>query len=260
MPKIVHCLATSMQPDMGADWWNRLGSQDDVAGRCSYLKLLAAELRAESDTIMASCARTPDKVESVLTILRRAEALDTAMADWATSTPDDWHYSPALWISDIAEEMLDTTMAFMGRLDAYADICVAGLWNLFRAARLLTLSVSLRCTAWLCSPSDYRRTPAYAKVAKTSRSIIEDIIASVPQILKTDRTDLTGAFIGSVGPGEGAAGVFMLWPLFAAASSDFATDLQRKWLVGRLSYIGTVVGIGSAQIMSKVCQSVLHLV
>lgn len=243
---------------MGADWWNELGSQDDVARRCSYLKLLAAELRADSDVVMSSSMRTPETIDGVLAILRRAETLEAAFADWATNTPDDWHFSPALWIDDVSEEELTTTMAFMGRLDAYTDICVAGLWNLFRAARLLTFSVQLRATAWLCSPADYRLSAAYARVAKTCRSIIEDIIASVPQILKTDRTDLSGSFCGSVGPGEGAAGVFMLWPLFAAASSDFATDLQRKWLVGRLAYMGSVLGIGSARILAKVSHTYVN--
>ena len=50
----------------------------------------------------------------------------------------------------------------------------------------------------------------------------------------------------------GASAVFLLWPMFVAGTSDFATPEQREFLAGRLRYIGDELGIRQAYRLIKV--------
>jgi hypothetical protein len=43
-----------------------------------------------------------------------------------------------------------------------------------------------------------------------------------------------------------------MWPLFAAAASDFASPSQRIFLRGRLKHVAQIMGINQALILSEV--------
>jgi hypothetical protein len=47
-------------------------------------------------------------------------------------------------------------------------------------------------------------------------------------------------------------GIFVMWPLFAAAASDFATPSQRIFLRGRLKHVAEIMGINQALILFEV--------
>lgn len=46
--------------------------------------------------------------------------------------------------------------------------------------------------------------------------------------------------------GTSSLAMFVTWPLFVIASSDFATAQQRQWVHGRLNLIAEKKGVGQA--------------
>lgn len=148
-------------------------------------------------------------------------------------------------------------IAYEGRVDAYVDMFICYILNWARAARLYVRYCALRCHAWLLGPErDYRDTPEYARAAALGATLIEDTVASVPYVFGAVR--LGGDAVQSSSPGgaqyqpPSLAGVFCMWPVFAAASSDFATETQRVFLKKTLKFIAEEIGIGQAAILAGV--------
>lgn len=114
----------------------------------------------------------------------------------------------------------------------------------------------VRASAWLCpSFKDYRTTPEFTTAVRVSKSLIEDVIASVPYFLGDGRPETRGENVqggrGSI-IGTTALGLFITWPLMVLNMSDYSTDRQRRWAVGRLRYVADL-GIGQAHLFSNVC-------
>lgn len=145
-------------------------------------------------------------------------------------------------------------IAYVGRIDAYIDMFICYILNWARAARLYIRNTALRCHAWLVGPErDYRESPEYQVSAALGQTIVEDIVASVPYVFGAARAG-QAAQQAQKQPYQppSLAGVFCMWPVFAAASSDFATETQREFLKKTLKYISEEMGIGQAAILAGV--------
>lgn len=212
---------------------------------------------------MASAKRTPQDFENVLNLMRRAEAIEQGYLDWAEATPTDWKYKPIGWIDPFSEDKLAGSKYFPGKIDKYSEVWTAHIWNLSRGARLLNYSTIVRCAAWLCSPQDYRTTVGYERAMIACKEIIEDVIASVPNCLseipKTMDEPNPSAHSFACGDesntrAKGLSGLFILWPLFSVATSDFVTKEQRIWVLGRMKYATEELGVSQGStVYSEVC-------
>ena len=82
--------------------------------------------------------------------------------------------------------------------------------------------------------------------------LIEDIVASVPYFSgwNSNTNPTTASSLGKDidGSANGVSGVFLMWPLFVACSSDFASDSQKTFSRERLAFIADKMGIGQARI------------
>lgn len=253
-PQIIHALSSGEAPPMGVDWWFTSAISDHVAARCQHLNLQTAALRAEVTTIMTSLARTPSNTTLILALMRRAQALDADLAAWMADLPPNWRHRPVHWQDQLPAD----ESAFPGRVDAYPDFWIASVWNLARTARLICMSLTVRCAAWAVAPVDYRTTKEYAAAARAAGETIGDILASVPYHLGWKGPP--GAVDG--GGGEfacgddhsmkGLAGYFLTWPLGCVMIQDYLTDAQRKWVMGRLKYIADDLGVKYAHILAQV--------
>jgi hypothetical protein len=236
---------------MGVDWWFASAISDHVAARCQHLNLQTATLRAEVTSIMTSLARTPANTALILSLMRRAQALDADLAAWMADLPPSWRHRPVHWQDQLpADESV-----FPGRVDAYPDFWIASVWNLARTARLICMSLAVRCAAWAVAPVDYRTTKEYAAAARTAGEMIGDILASVPYHLGWKGP--TGGGGGEFACGDdhsmkGLAGYFLTWPLGCVIIQDYLTDAQRRWVVGRLKYIADDLGVKYAHILTQV--------
>ncbi|KAK0724767.1 hypothetical protein B0H67DRAFT_598256 [Lasiosphaeris hirsuta] len=255
---IIHTLSSGKAPVMGVDWWLHEAVFDKHAAACQRLNLLTSELRAEVTRVMTTAARTLENVDVILALLRRAHQLDQELADWMQALPEHWHPKTLYWQGDVADGNYLKAEAFPGRVDIYNDLWISSVWNLARTARLILMSIAVRCAAWACSPVDYRTTPEYATAAQIAADNITDILASAPYHLgwHTKRrhlfnsSDLSGFACGEDEGIKGLAGYFLTWPLACVMSQDYLTDAQRQWVKGRLKYIGDELGVRYAHILA----------
>ncbi len=223
------------------------------------MNIRMAALRADNDLTTTLQTRTTENLEKVLKLLRRAEALEREYVAWIETLPPNWNIKTVAWIdSDIRD--LTESIVHPGRVDAYGELWMAYFYNIVRACRLFIWTTILRCAAWINNPQDYRLAREYTTAAGVCRQIIEDIIASVPYFFGWNRSnnmamaDKSNFACGLSGESsiKGLAGIFAMWPIFAAAASDFASQSQRIYLRGRLKYIAEMMGINQAVIMLDV--------
>lgn len=258
---IIHTLTSGKAPIMGVDWWISDAVKDSSAAECQKINIKTSELRAEVTRLMTTVARTPENIELMLTLIRRAQTVDRECVQWMKNVPDSWGYKSVAWEDSVPSGDFSRAEVFPGRVDVYRDFYIASVWNMVRVTRLVLASVIVRCAAWVCSPVDYRTTPEYATAARTCVDTITDIIASVPYHLgwhlKPERKhllekQLSGFACGDDDSLKGLAGYFLTWPLGCVQSQDYTTDAQRSWLKGRLRYIADELGVKYAHILCQV--------
>lgn len=228
--------------------------QEASQRRFAELSLRAADLRGAVERLLggwspalpSNTAPTRAKVEALM------HAADTLEADYdahINSLPLTWK-AMTLRYMDASDPTIMGGIAYVGRVDAYVDMFICYILNWARAARLYGRYCSLRCQAWLLGPEhDYRDTPEYTYAAALGARLIEDTVASVPYVFGATRMGQTAE---QARQPPSLAGVFCMWPVFAASSSDFASDAQRLFLKKTLKFISEEIGIGQASILAGV--------
>lgn len=254
----IECISRSKDVKEGVDWWTSFASDDKVQHQVSVLNLKVANLRADSHRICTLEARTAENVKKVVDHLENAKLIEREYVDWYTNLPDEWVPRMAAWIDDISEKDLESATCYPGKIDIYGELWMATTHNIARASRLFIITTILRCTAWLNSGLDYRLTPEYVNASRQASLLIDDIVSSIPlffgcDTLHTDIPVVENSYFpcgkDSRISGKGVTGVWAIWPVFAAAASDFATNSQRLWLRGRLKYIAEDLGIRQAEML-----------
>ncbi|KAI0474985.1 hypothetical protein GGR56DRAFT_489489 [Xylariaceae sp. FL0804] len=267
---IIHSLTSGRAPIMGTEWWLTDAVKDPFAANSQRLMIKTGEIRAEVTRLMNNMTRTPDNVEIMLDMVRKAQTVDQEVLTWMRDVPDDWGYTTVAW-EDQVPNGGDYARAdvFPGRVDVYRDFWIASIWNSARTVRLILASLIVRCAAWVCSPVDYRTTPEYATAARTCVDMITDIIASVPYQLgwrprddayrrrqqpqppqQQKKPNLGGFACGDEEASKGLAGYFLAWPLTCVNGQDYTTDAQRAWVLGRLHHIADVIGVKYAHVLT----------
>ena len=265
--QIIHTLTSGKPPIMGVEWWISDAVSNESAAKCQRLAIKTGELRAEVTRLMNSLPRTPDNIERMLDMIRRAQMVDAEIVSWQENVPESWKFKTVAWEDSVPNGDYAKADVYPGKVDMYTDFYVASVWNLTRTSRLILASVIVRCAAWCCSPVDYRTTPEYATAARTCVDTITDIIASVPYHLGwhlkrkdvLQKAQLSGFACGQDDHTKGLAGYFLTWPLACVNGQDYCTDTQRQWLFGRLKYIGDVMGVKYAHVLMQVSPTVLAI-
>ncbi|KAI0190734.1 hypothetical protein EV127DRAFT_79516 [Xylaria flabelliformis] len=256
----VYCLTAFTAPKMGAEWWLDNTTFSKTAVVVQRLMIKSSEIRAEAIRLIDSLTKSPENIELMLDVIRKAQAVDQEVVAWQESLPEDWHLKTVAWEDSVMNGDCAKAEVFPGRVDVYSDVWIGTVCNSARALRLILQSMSVRCAAWVCAPVDYRTTPEYATAASVCRDAITDIIASVPYFLgwHLRRKEVShiktnfGTFpCGEEDTAKGLAGYLITWPLTCVISQDYATDAQRAWVVGRLRKIGNELGVKYALAMCQ---------
>jgi hypothetical protein len=255
---LVQTMSTGTPPMYGTEWWVADAVSNEIAAENMRLNIRTAELRAELARVM-TLQRTPEHIEVVLDMIRRAQMVDQEIVNWMGSTPVRWQFKAVTWEDHVPNGDYTKAEVYPGRVDMYPDFWIASIWNLGRVSRIVLSSVIVRCAAWVCAPVDYRTTPEYATAARTVVESITDILASVPYHLgwhmrRKDvlfKTDMSSFACGKEEVQKMLAGYFLTWPLACIYGQDYMTDNQRAFVRGRLLYIADTVGIKYANLISK---------
>ncbi len=261
----LHCIANSKPVNASIDWM-AVTADDPVVQSFATANLKMAQLRADNDMTNAAKVRTAENIEKVLKLLRRAEALDQQYLDWIKALPSAWKIKTVAWIEGEVPDLMNSVI-HPGRVDAYGELWMAYKYNIVRGCRIFIWTTILRCIAWLGDQGDYRLTPEFTRASQICRQLIEDIVASVPYFFGWNRgkdpamADRSNFACGINDPTsvKPLAGIFAMWPIFVAASSDFATPSQRIFLRGRLKTIADMMGINQALIMFQASLSSRHI-
>jgi hypothetical protein len=259
-------LSASKAPDLGVEWWTKGAARDDVAAHeASRLNLLTCELRADVNQAMTLMPRTPENFDKTRELIRRAQEIEQGFLDWEASLPDEWRFNTVAWADTIPDSDLSISEVYPGKVDMFSDLFVASQWNMARVARLILSGIIIRCAAWIWAPVDYRTTSHYAQASRIGIEMINDIVASIPYHLgwrgfrnNSEESPTTGnisSFVcgrDEIGTGKPLGAYFLIWPVFTSIVSDFATDAQRKYIIGRMKYMTDVMGINGAAVLTQV--------
>jgi hypothetical protein len=220
------------------------------------LCLQLAELRANAEDVITVTSRTATSIGEVLKLLRSCEALEGEYATWFEIVKVRMAFKPVAFVDSI-EGDIGESIVYPGRIDSYDDLLVASTYNIARSCRLLIWSTILRCIAWLGEPQDYRLSPEFTVASRVCKPIIEDVIASIPYhfgwnnngAVPMSKTAAMGQH-NDLGI-TGVISTFVIWPVFTTLSSDFSTESQKLYLLGRLRKINEATGMGQTGIMIK---------
>ncbi|OAA45018.1 Zn(2)-C6 fungal-type DNA-binding domain protein [Metarhizium rileyi] len=256
---IIHALSTGKPPTLDVDWWVADPISNEYSMQFQQLSTRVGELKSEVNALLATVTRSPENTELMKDTIQSCKSLDREIVIWLRELPDQYMWKTVAWEPYNPKCDYSKAEVFPGRIDAYVDLWVVNFWNVMRCMRIVLSSLTIRCTAWIIFPADYRTTAEYATAVSTCVEASSDIISSVPYQmgLFSKRKDLRGKATHSMfGCGEdasekGLAGYFLLWPLACIQGQDYLTDSQRSWVKGRLKSIGNTLGVRYGNLLSQ---------
>jgi hypothetical protein len=257
-------MSSSKSPDLGVEWWISSDIRKQTSQAVSELILRVTELRADVNRAMMLMPRTAENATKIQDLMLRAQKLEAGFLDWLPNVPEEWKYKTVAWMDAVPGQDPGKSEVFPGKVDMYTDLSISSLWNMYRVSRLFLSGIVIRCAAWLCAPVDYRTTPEYANSSRLGVDMINDMVASIPYHLgwigekgKFRTGNHSGFACGDEDSGNAKVlgAYFLVWPLFTALCSDFATDAQRKYITGRLNFMAENLGLSQAAVLSHVSSS-----
>ncbi|KAI9148069.1 Transcription factor dbaG [Paramyrothecium foliicola] len=136
-----------------------------------------------------------------------------------------------------------------GRIDTYFDLYVAGIWNVFRSARLLIFALSHKLASILGSED------ACTAQDRSARLVSEDILASIPYHL-VDNLPLFLSEAQTItevtDTGKRLGGLLLLHPLYILSNLSFIAEDVRVYAKTCLRWIGSDMGLGQATLLANV--------
>jgi hypothetical protein len=227
------------------------------------------------DLMVEFCAfRTEAKdglIQDPRYILSRALEIDGQLLTIFTNPPLGWRYERRYTELDHPDNVWN------GCYHVYHDYGVTQMWNSVRTCQMM-LHKTIR-DALLEGFSTH--PPLFSRIEHTAQfqlstdvlyQLQADILASVPQYIGfgPQNASLTGRGTPSASsppseiPHKGipvqavlraSGGYFLMRPLFFAASIDVASEESRRWIIGRLRYIGWTMGIRQAIVLAAAVEN-----
>jgi hypothetical protein len=221
-----------------------------------------AELREDNNKITTLSPQTACNTEIVVEFLTRAVQLEKQYRDWQENQASCWEPSTVAWIDHDATMDFATSEVFPGRVESFTELTAGYRYNIARSSQILIWTSILRAVAWTGYPEDYRLTTSYSNARQRCIELIDGIIASIPYFLGWKgypNGTLSGESQSACGSNSKVIGVgafYVMWPMFVAANSDFATPEQSAFVKGRLIYIAEHLGISQAHQLIQVCSRI----
>ncbi|KAK0670874.1 putative transcriptional regulatory protein [Cercophora samala] len=260
-------LSSGMPIPFGTDWWMSSGVENNtLLATSQHLALKYTDIRTESNLLLAGQTKSPHSIEQIHQLIQKVQALDREIINWQASVPEQFCFQTLCWVceDDIGLSKggdYGQVEVFPGRVDVYPDFVTASAWNISRVARLLLAALSIRLTAYSCSPIDYRTTPGYYASRKICEETIPEILASVPYHFgwhtkhtadMNTNSSISGFACGDEGASKALPAYLLIWPLTCVKNHDITTEEQRLWAKGRLRVITDSIGLKYAQIVNNV--------
>ncbi|KAH8691338.1 Zn(II)2Cys6 transcription factor [Talaromyces proteolyticus] len=187
-----------------------------------------------------------------------ALALDAEMEAWSSSVPCKWGFETITLPLESLNRMNSVFGIYGNKYHIYKDLYSCGVWNNWRGARMVLHEIILNsCNLQEEVGGDTEPSAqlfGHSKLAARSEAVmkvlIEDICASVPYHFGISSNQSSMESVGTNEPAT-VAGHILIWPLFLAADSIFASPDLKIWVIMCLEKIGHGMGIGQALAMAN---------
>ena len=179
----------------------------------------------------------------------RCVALGQQFSKWQDSVPSDFNPTMVGRVPHNPRGVEIGVGYWPGTLDTYFDLYVAGVWNIFRTARLLLISLIIQLSDALVD-HDY----SAAHIHNANR-MVADMIASIPYHLADNLHDFLDGLAtreSLTNPGRTLGGLLLMHPLYVASRMWFLPDDVREYMRRCLIWIGSYMGLGQAALLAKV--------
>lgn len=190
-------------------------------------------------------SETPADQQDTSMIENECVKLERDFARWHEDRASEFRPTTILSLSHDPPERRITVGYWPGSIDTYFDPYVAGVWNIFRTARILLLALLVAMPG---------RTNKSARYIETANHIVGDIFASIPYHLAENLP----AFVEratrhkeAIDPGRTLCGLLLMHPLYAILRCSFLPDESREYARDCLRWISDEMGIGQAGLMAN---------
>ena len=191
--------------------------------------------------------RSPDQDPLLLDIITNAKATDDQLAAWVASDLGLPEYPMT-----IRQQEESTEDMWKGDVDIYTDIYVAQLWNIYRTCRITLHNIITRALRRLNPDDPLTSNQQFRASTAILQEMADGICASVPFLLgyrlvnehdslRMEKPDMESPALGAY---------LALWPLQMAVSASYTSSDQKRWVQGRLVYLGEQYGIQAARVLS----------
>lgn len=188
----------------------------------------------------------PDPLEA----MSRAWMIDGRLEAWCLGLPRRWQYT--MRCTPTNRPSFLSELAYNGCYHVYPDIWACNIWNYYRNARiLLNLLIRDRLLPFLTIQQYPEWRPLLEKARANIESFSVDIIFSVSFAIAVQFASLQRGQ-NQTRPGGYLGAYYVIWPLYVAVSVQVPGTPLWDWAVGRLEYIGRIMGIGQALLMARV--------
>ncbi|KAI1868505.1 uncharacterized protein JN550_006421 [Neoarthrinium moseri] len=196
--------------------------------------------------------QAPLSVNDLREIRNESIALDQQFVRWQSSRASGFEPTTMGYVRQ-AQYGSDVSVGYWpGRIDTYFDLYVAGIWNIFRATRLLLKALIIKLSDAVTNATE----PWIMHVLDVNR-IFEDLAASIPYHLTENLHEFLGELTTSTeitDPGRSLGGLLLMHPLYVAANISLLSDANKEYLRKCLLWIGAQMGIGQAALLANVSQ------
>ncbi|KAJ5136781.1 hypothetical protein N7448_005335 [Penicillium atrosanguineum] len=210
------------------------------------------------DSLLISLARIGQRVKITATeglmdcdekgwLLLEALNLDREFVQWNES--QDQIHRPTMIGQVSKTTALECNVGYWpGRVDVYFDRYVAGIWNIYRAARLYLSELILNLSNGNRNP---RTDPRHGQ---DMDDLVQGVLSSIPYHLTENLYGFlnqidNGAPLANVG--KAASGLFVMHPLHVISNLSLVDLDVRCYLKRCLLWIGDNMGIGQASVFAK---------
>lgn len=228
--------------------WTVQASKHAGADRPRLTSMWVADLRLKVAALIESQDRSPESIQSAMKILSSAQKFEWLVTQRVEAEQSEMA-GEKLPMQTLTESALNTNTAI------YTD-----WWSATRALnkyafRLLLCHIIADISDWLNEGTGLFQGSG-AKAANTAKKDIEAIMASLPYLCDRKSEEYRGASspcgrddLSSV---EGITSLLVIWPLYLAGESRFATSEQKEHIQHRLGWIGDNMGVKHASGVSQV--------
>ncbi|KAK3943898.1 hypothetical protein QBC46DRAFT_306047 [Diplogelasinospora grovesii] len=236
-------------------WWAGRVGNGEANHAALLMNMKTVLLKAEAAAIFRSGSRTPQSVERSLELHRKCKETVANLGSWLKSSPPKWQ-AAAVHTTDEAlrARTNESVEPPGGRCHTYSSVWVAAKRVNCSASRILLTGIMIRCLRRIYYPADCTATPDYTEAVRIGEEEVDNIVAGIPYFFNWTGDSATTPFspCGNPTAPKGLAGLFCIWPLTIAASSEFATENKGQYIRRHLLSFSEATGSKHAELFSRI--------